>query len=431
MTAVDNIQQTLLLVDDEENVLNSLVRLLRPLNCSVETALSGEEALEKMALFTPDMIISDVKMPGMDGVQLLSTVALDYPDTERVLLTGYSDIESAIEAINVGGVSHYVQKPWDGPSLIKLVEKTLSFVSLRRANERLQATIKNQNNQLKQFNHGLEKKVLERTKDLDKANEELEKTNQSLKNSYHNFVELFMRLLSCRLGSAYQNDHLASRLAVDIGRTLGMSDGELISLHFATKLRHVGLLELSDDILNAPISAMDTKQLQKFKSYPQLSYALLSSQPALFPAAEIILAHREQLDGKGFPDQLTDDQLSLPAKILAVVNMFEALTKGQQMDEILTVQYALSYLSDRIGSHYSNDAVSALIYLIESNTNYEKEQRLSVRDLVETMVLSRDLNNKAGSLLLARGTLLDTSVISKLNDLDSRLNEPLALYVYT
>jgi len=430
MTVVNEDQQTLLLVDDEENVLNALVRLLRPLDCTIETALSAEIALAKMVSFSPQVIVSDVRMPGMDGIALMSVIARDYPETERILLTGYADIESAIEAINSGRVSHYMQKPWDGPVLIKLLGKTLSSVSLRHANHRLHEMIKEQNIQLKQFSLSLEEKVLDRTNELEKVNTQLQEKNRSLKNSYHNFVELFMRLLACRLGAAYQNDHLTSRLAVDIGRILGLEEHELVALHYAAKLRYVGLLELSDNILNKDVNDMMVKELREFKSFPQLSHALLSSQPALSPAAEIILAHRERLDGQGYPHQRSDKEIGLPAKILAVVSMFEVLTKGQQMAEKLTTQHALAHLRERTGSHYSFEVVSTLIDRVDSNTDYANEQRLTVRDLVASMVLSRDLNNQVGSLLLARGTLLDAAVISILNGLDERLSEPLVLYVY-
>jgi len=430
MSIVDDVRHSLLLVDDEENVLNSLSRLFRPLNCTVETALSAEDALTKMAATTPDIVISDVRMPGMDGIQLLRIIARDYPETERVLLTAYTDIGSTIEAINSGGVSHYVQKPWDGPALLKWMEKTLVSVSLRRANKRLQEKIKEQNSQLKHFSQSLEEKVQDRTHALNAVNKQLEEKNQSLKNSYHNFVELFMRLLASRLGVAYQNDHLTSRLAVNIGKALGLHAQELVALHYATKLRYVGLLELKDDVLGKVINDMDSKELRAFNTYPQLSYALLSSQPALFPAAEIILAHREQLNGGGYPGQLPGDKIGLPAKILAVVSMFEVLTKGQQIDEQFTTQHALAYLHERIGSHYSDKVVSALVAYMEANSDYDSERRLTVADLEPSMVLSRDLNNQQDSLLLARGTLLEPAVISLLNNLDGRLSEGLVLYVY-
>jgi response regulator RpfG family c-di-GMP phosphodiesterase len=113
----ENGQLTLLLIDDEPNILNSLKRLFRRENFRVLTANSGREALELLAVSQVQVIISDQRMPEMSGVELLSRVKELYPDTVRMVLSGYSELSTVTEAINRGAIWKYLSKPWDDDKL--------------------------------------------------------------------------------------------------------------------------------------------------------------------------------------------------------------------------------------------------------------------------------------------------------------------------
>jgi CheY-like chemotaxis protein len=110
---------TLLLVDDELNVLNALRRLLRREGYHILTACSGTEALELLALQPVQVIVSDQRMPGMSGVEFLSKVKELYPETVRMSLSGYSEISTVTDAINKGAIWKYITKPWDDESLLQ------------------------------------------------------------------------------------------------------------------------------------------------------------------------------------------------------------------------------------------------------------------------------------------------------------------------
>ena len=115
----------ILIVDDEESVLNTLKRLFRKLPYEIFSALSGQEALAILAEQSVDLIISDMRMPEMSGAEFLSLAKDKCPLTERILLTGYSDMESTVKAINDGGIFGYLSKPWDANQLLSLVESAL------------------------------------------------------------------------------------------------------------------------------------------------------------------------------------------------------------------------------------------------------------------------------------------------------------------
>ena len=103
---------TLLCVDDEANILSALKRLFRPHGYRVLTALSGEQGLKLLGETGVDLVISDMRMPEMDGASFLEQVRQRWPDTMRILLTGYSDITSTIAAVNRGEIYRYIAKPW-------------------------------------------------------------------------------------------------------------------------------------------------------------------------------------------------------------------------------------------------------------------------------------------------------------------------------
>ena len=150
-------QGKLLLVDDEQGVLQALKRLFFR-NYEVTLANSGQEALDILKNEKFDMIISDMRMPGMSGAELLKTCFETYPEMIRVLLTGYSDLDSAIKAVNEGNIYRYISKPWDNDQLRGMVSEALESRELKAANRKLSAHIVEQNDELARLNRELQAK---------------------------------------------------------------------------------------------------------------------------------------------------------------------------------------------------------------------------------------------------------------------------------
>ncbi len=160
---------TLLLVDDEPSILSSLKRLFRPHGYRIFTAEGGAAGLAILEKETVDLIISDMRMPNMDGARFLELARLSWPDTLRILLTGYADIESTIAAINQGRIYRYINKPWDDSEIVLIVREALDRRRLELENGRLNSVVEAQNAELRQLNASLEQKVAERTEELNKA----------------------------------------------------------------------------------------------------------------------------------------------------------------------------------------------------------------------------------------------------------------------
>jgi len=164
---------SLLLVDDEQNILKALKRLLINLDCRILTAPSGEEGLGVLERNDIQLVISDFRMPGMDGVEFLSEVKEKYPDTVRIVISGYADAGTMMEAINKGQVYKFIPKPWDDQNLLTTIKDSMERYRLQKENTELYAELSRKYEQLQELTKSLEDKVVERTRDLEVKNQAL------------------------------------------------------------------------------------------------------------------------------------------------------------------------------------------------------------------------------------------------------------------
>ncbi len=171
---MNDYNHTILCVDDEENILRSLKRLLRKEGYRLLTAPSGAEGLKLLEENSVHLVISDQRMPRMDGTQFLAKVKEGYPDAIRIILTGYTDVDSITESINKGHVYKFLLKPWNDQSLKLEIKQALEQYDLIQANKILHKKVLEQNEELKTMNENLEALVSERTKQLEIQNRALE-----------------------------------------------------------------------------------------------------------------------------------------------------------------------------------------------------------------------------------------------------------------
>src|SRR5450830_265110 len=181
---------TLLCVDDEPNILSALKRLFRGKGWQVLSAEGGQTALALLETQNVDLVISDMRMPEMDGAQFLTQVRARWPDTVRLLLTGHSDINAIIEAINRGEIYRYITKPWDDNDIVLIVRQALERQVLELEKKRLEALTAHQNQELVTLNASLEAKVEARTTELRISNELLQVANERLKASFVTSIEM-------------------------------------------------------------------------------------------------------------------------------------------------------------------------------------------------------------------------------------------------
>lgn len=181
MKNTQNISQedlTVLFVDDESNILKSIQRLFRKESFKTHFAQSGQEALALIeAGLEPCVIVSDQRMPGMNGAEFLTSAKKLVPQSIRMMLTGFSELDAATSAINEGGISRYISKPWHDKELLADVNDAIARWKLVHDNERLTQELKRSNGRLQNLNENLEKIVADRTKALEAKLKELEGRN--------------------------------------------------------------------------------------------------------------------------------------------------------------------------------------------------------------------------------------------------------------
>lgn len=169
-------KHTILCVDDEKQILSSLKRLLRKENFDLFTATNGEDGFKIMASRKIHLVISDHRMPGMSGISFLAKIRETYPDTIRILLTGYTQIDSIKASINEGHVYKFLLKPWNDDNLKQEIRKALERYDLIQSNRSLHRMLAAKNKELEQINRDLESIIKQRTRELELQNQALELT---------------------------------------------------------------------------------------------------------------------------------------------------------------------------------------------------------------------------------------------------------------
>lgn len=422
----DVVKPIVLLVDDEENIVKSLARTLRKCAVDIVTATSGKEALYVMENTEVDLIISDMRMPGMSGAEFLEIAARDYPSSVRILLTGYSDLESTIAAVNKGKIACYMNKPWNDEEIRQIVNDNLRAKILEVKNQQLSLELIEKNKLLEELNTNLEAKVSKRTEQLDRA---LREINQS----YEHMVMLASSIASLRDEKSAKAATLKAAMAEEIALKLGMPDDEVAAVRDAMLLCDLGKMGFSDRMLNKPYSDYDAEEMRLFKQYPLLGEAALLGIPDLFMAGVYVRNQFERFDGSGFPDKLAGERIPNGSLILAVVRDYIDLVLGKYTGTEYQESKAKNEIVRFSGVRYDPKIVDIFseIYLDFSTDRLaDGEKLIRARTLREGMVLSRNLLSSRGMVLLKRGHLITESVANKIVNLEQTCGDQLDVYVY-
>jgi len=421
---------TLLFVDDEPSILSSLKRLFRPHGYPIFTAESGAAGLEILRKEAIDLVISDMRMPEMDGAHFLEQVRLAWPETLRILLTGYADMESTIAAINRGQIYRYINKPWDDNEIVLIVREALERRRLEQENGRLNAMVEAQNTELRALNTSLEEKVAERTEELNKAIKYVKSAHARLKTGFVNTVQAFSSLTEMRGKNLSGHARRVADHSRSLARALGLSDTEQQNVLFAALLHDIGKIGLSDAILERPFSTLDADQRAAVMRHPERGQQALMQIEQLKEAAALIRHHHEWYDGSGYPDHLAGIAIPLGARILCAANDYDALTSGTMTLQPMKPKDALSYLIEQRGKRYDPAVIDSYVEILsEQLQNVIDEIPLRPTALRPGMVISRDLMHRDGYLLLAKGYVVDAAVIAQLAKIEATEHHTLMVYV--
>lgn len=426
---------TILCVDDEPSILSSLKRLFRPKGYQILVAEGGNAALALMKDTPVDLVISDMRMPEMDGVQFLEQVRQRWPDTMRLLLTGYADIASTIAAVNKGEIYRYISKPWDDQDIVLIVHDALAHRTLKLENKRLETVALRQNAELRNAHAQLEAMVALRTTELMTVNGSLQSANARLKTNFITSIKVFSSLVELRGGNLAGHSRRVADIARRIAQHLGLDSRQAHEIFVAGLLHEIGKVGFSDDMLSTAIVNLTPRQLDLYRRHPGRAEQLLTPLPDLNATAELIACQLERFDGKGHPRRLAHDAIPIGARILVLASDFDNMQSGTLAKRQLSPQEARTLVEKGRGKRYDPKVVDALLAVLDTQAADHREhevvpeRKIGASELQAGMVLSRDLITPRGLLMLSAQHVLDERMIHKILDFEKSAELSLIAYV--
>jgi putative nucleotidyltransferase with HDIG domain len=348
----------ILVVDDDRNSRELLARLVRGEDRLVKSAVDGEEALARVADFQPDIVLTDIYMPRLDGVELLQAIKSRSPETEVVLLTGARDTGLAITAIRAGAAD-YLVKPIHPEELGVVLERTLERRRLLSEN--------------RDYRESLEKQVEERTAQLVARTRQVERLLGRLEESYETTLNALAAALDLRDNETHDHSARVAAYAVRLGEEIGLEPAELRELRYGALLHDVGKIAVPDAILRSsqPLSEEDWERM---KTHPFTGWEMLRRVPFLTSALDVVLCHHERWDGTGYPRRLQGEAIPLAARIFAVVDSLDAITSERPYRPGRSFAEACETISAGSGTQFSPDVVEAFLRVPESGWSRIRER---------------------------------------------------------
>lgn len=375
--------QKILFVDDEQGILDSIKRQLRN-KFVVETALGPKEGLAAIANSGPyAVIVSDLRMPEMDGIQFLARASAAAPDSVRIMLTGNADLNNAIQAVNEGNIFRFLTKPCETETLVRLLHKGIEQNRLVTA----------------------EKELLEKT----------------LKGS----INMLTDLLSMINPEAFGRSSRIREHALEVARSLGVSESWKVET--AAMLSQIGCVTLPESLLKKCHEGLPLtdEEARLYESHPKIAADLLSNIPRIEDVAEAILYQAKGYDGSGFPaDARKGPEIPLAARILKAVFDVDLLeSRGVPKSS------ALVELRQRKGV-YDAEVLSALEHIMGVRAEALLRDVL-IRELEEGMIFAEDVMASGNRMLVSRGQEISQVMIRRLKNFarNMTIHEPLKVIV--
>jgi response regulator RpfG family c-di-GMP phosphodiesterase len=411
-----NIPLRVLFVDDEENVLRALKRLFMAEDYEVHTASSGADGLAILKEIEIPVIVSDQRMPVMSGAEFLEKSQEWSPDSIRIILTGYADVEAAISAINKGGAYRYVSKPWIDSDLILLVKDAFDKYFLLKDNKYLTELTLKQNEELKKWSTELEFYVQQHTIELTNQNKELNKLNDKLRRNLKDILSSLSGLIELRDKSMHNHSNNVALLSTAMAKEKGLPPSEIEMIATAAQLHDIGKIGDSDIVLTKSLGGLSPEEMTEYVKHPVRGQAAIDCIEDFRMPGILVRHHHEWYNGKGFPDGLKGEDIPLGARIISIADSFDRILQGERQSVDHTLGRIKAQLATRFDAalytpleHAAREHFSSIVH---AEDIVEKE--LKIKDLSQGMVLARDVRTGTGLLLLRQGTVLNDKNIDSL-----------------
>jgi putative nucleotidyltransferase with HDIG domain len=367
-----------LFVDDEVNILKSLARLFRGEPVRVLTASSAPEALALLASEPIQVVVSDQRMPGTTGVRLLAQVREQRPEVVRILLTGHTEIAIAIEAINKGEIFRLLTKPWNDDELRATVRQALADCVIRAEVARLNTLLQQQNASLHEMNQSLERKVAERT-------HELEAKNRELRTAYLSTVRALSEAVDAKDPYTRGHSERVGVYASRIARELGCKREFIERIYLAGLLHDIGKIGVPDAIIGKP-ERLTSAEYDLMKRHPEIGARILEPVKFLADIVPCVRHHHEWYDGSplGYPQRLTAAEIPYPSRIILVADTVEAMTSDRPYRRALPLERVVDEIQRFRGTQFDPAAADAFLRIAEREEEgfLETASKFDIEDFV-------------------------------------------------
>jgi putative two-component system response regulator len=326
----------ILVVDDEEYIRRMLNRMLSGLAYTCTLAADGAEARKCLDAQPFDLVLCDVNMPGESGVDLARHIVSEYKDTAVIILTGVDDPKIADAAIEAGAYG-YVMKPFNPNELTINILNALHRRKLEIAN--------------RIYQQDLEQLVQDRTARLQRALEGI--------------IQAMARTIESRDPYTAGHQRRVADLAVAIAIEMNIPKNQITGLRMGGMIHDLGKISVPAEILSKS-SRLTEIEFEFIKTHPRIGYDIIADIEFPWPIAQMVLQHHEKMNGSGYPQRLSGEDILLEARILCVADVTEAMASHRPYRPALGIDKALDEISKNKGILYDPEVVDALLRLIKS-----------------------------------------------------------------
>ncbi|HXY29382.1 MAG TPA: HD domain-containing phosphohydrolase [Gemmatimonadaceae bacterium] len=327
----------LLILDDEDAIRLALERFFRNRGFEVETAATGPAALTALAQRPFTLMLCDVRLPGMTGVDVLCRAMQVDPDLAVVMLTAVNDAPTATEAIT-RGAADYLVKPIELDNLLRAVERAIHRRELAVERRRVEQLVRDE--------------VAARTA-------ELEREKQTLRSLTVNIAETLINAMEAKDLYLRGHSQRVAELGASIATTLGLDEDMVEMVRLAGRLHDVGKIGIREEVLNKP-GRLTPEEFEHVKDHVRIGMEILAPLKHLGPILDFVHDHHEHYDGKGYPRGLAGEAISLGGRILLAADAYDALTSQRAYRKPMTQTETMAYLESETGQLTDPAVVIAL-----------------------------------------------------------------------
>jgi len=340
----------ILIVDDEKNIRDYLDLILSMEGYKCSQASSGEEALDILEKEEFELLITDIRMPGISGTEVIKKATKIRPHIASIVISAVEQVETAVESLKSGAYD-YITKP--------IIDRERLMLTVERALERRNLKLENL-----RYQRYLEDMVQQRTKHV--------------RELFLNSITALVQAIEEKDGYTRGHSKKVAEISCMIGEEMGLSEGQIAQLDLAGQLHDIGKIGIPDRILQKP-GPLSPEEYKIIKTHPVRSYRILrplfefkgsldeitmsENDRAKEETLDIILHHHERFDGKGYPHGLKGDEIPLGARILAVADSYEAMTSKRSYRSSLPHEKAVNEIGKGAGTQFDPDVVEIFLKL--------------------------------------------------------------------